>query len=488
MIGQTIINYKILSQIGEGGMGAVYLAKHATLDREVAVKVLLQQFTNNYEIKERFINEAKTLSKLSHSNIVSLYDFTEIDDNFFLIMEYIEGISLNEFISKSKDFNVLSILNIFKQILSGFEYAHSKGVIHRDIKPSNIILQTNNIPKILDFGIAKIIQGDVNLTRTGVKMGSILYMSPEQILGNEIDIRTDIYSLGILLYEMLTSKCPYDIKSNTEYEIMDTIIKQEIPLLSVNSNNEIGRIIQKACQKNLNNRYQSLSEFIYDLDNYILYLQKSDSKVNIGATKVINYIPDSSTKVLNNDLKYNSAAQSGNSHKSIIIISIVLIFITVLIFLYINSKDDNKVFQTVVKGTTNEAPIINKNVDSLEIKDKLLKVLKLTEQKNTEISNYYASNINYYKNGVASLNTLMSDKRKFFNKWDNITLSPENLSITRDDANKYVCIFDKYYKASNFSGKFYEGKVKSRLVFEKINGIWLITTETDDYIYWTKKN
>ena len=487
MVGQTIINYKIESQVGEGGMGAVYLANHATLDRKVAIKVLLQQFTNNNEIKDRFINEARTLSKLSHSNIVSLYDFTEIEDNFFLIMEYIEGISLNEFISKSKDINILSILNIFKQILSGFEYAHSKGVIHRDIKPSNIILQTNDIPKILDFGIAKIIHGDVNLTRTGVKMGSILYMSPEQILGNEIDIRTDIYSLGILLYEMLTSKCPYDIKSNTDYEIMDTIIKQEIPLLSVNSNNEIGRIIQKACQKNLSSRYQSLSEFINDLDNYISSVQKTDSQVNIETTRVINTIPDSSTKVLNNDLKYNLAHQYGNSHKSIIIVSIALIFIAVLIFFYIN-KDDNKVVETVVKSTATETPIINKNIDSLEIKDKLLKVLKLTEQKNTEISNYYASSINYYKNGVASLNTVMSDKKKFFNKWDNITLSPENLSISKNDANKYVCIFDKYYKASNFSGKFYEGKVKSRLVFEKFNDNWLITTETDDYIYWTNKN
>lgn len=488
MIGQTILNYKILSQIGEGGMGAVYLAKHSTLDRKVAIKVLLQEFTNNYEIKERFINEAKTLSKLSHPNIVSLYDFAETDNNLFLIMEYIDGIPLNEFIINTNDINEYSILNLFKQILYGFEYAHNQGVIHRDIKPSNIILQSNNTPKILDFGIAKIVHGDVNLTRTGVKMGSILYMSPEQILGEEIDIRTDIYSLGVLLYEMLTLKSPYDIKTNTDYEIMDKIIKQDIPLISINSNNEIGRIIQKACQKNLNNRYQSLNEFVYDLDNYISSIQKPESPINVEATKVVNNISDSSTKIVKTDFPKNLSVSRNSSHKNLIIISASIVLIALLILIFTYYIDDENIIQTSVKTTTTEKSITGKNNDSLVIKDILIKLMKLSEQKSTEISKHYSSSINYYKFGTVSINTVMSDKRKFFNKWDNIILTPDIIKISMDGENKYVCIYDKYYKVSNFSGKFYEGKVKGRLIFEKISNDWLVTTETDDYIYWTNKN
>ena len=216
MIGTLVLNYKIVKQIGEGGMGTVYLGKHTTLDRNVAIKVLLPEFARNTEIKERFINEARTLSKLSHQNIVTLYDFAELDGNLFLIMEYVEGLPLDDYLKQSNTKDEFIATNIFIQILNGFEYAHNKGIVHRDIKPANIILSNEAVPKILDFGIAKIVQGDIRLTKTGMKMGSVLYMSPEQILGKDVDFRSDIYSLGITLYELLVGRNPYDYKSKSE--------------------------------------------------------------------------------------------------------------------------------------------------------------------------------------------------------------------------------------------------------------------------------
>jgi serine/threonine protein kinase len=182
-------------------------------------------------------------------------------------MEYVSGLTLDEFIKK----NGLPIeesraLKIFDKILSAFGFAHEQGIVHRDIKPSNIIINQNDEPKILDFGIAKLMQSNHSLTKTGTKMGSLYYMSPEQVLGKDIDYRTDIYSLGVLLFEMLTCKLPYNIKSDTEYEIMDCILKQDILELNIMSDN-INNILRKACAKNPNDRFQTITEFREAINN-----------------------------------------------------------------------------------------------------------------------------------------------------------------------------------------------------------------------------
>ena len=297
MIGSKILNYTITDKIGEGGMGIVYLGVHNTLDRKVAIKILNPSFASDIEIKGRFINEAKALSGLLHPNIVTLFDFTEFQNSFCIIMEYIQGTALDVIIRKVQGFiPEHRSIKIMDKILSAFSYAHSKGIIHRDIKPSNIIIQDNDEPKILDFGIAKILKGDVNFTKVGTAAGSVQYMSPEQILGNPTDIRTDIYSLGITFYEMLTAKQPFTSVSTSEYIIQDKITKDPVPSVKKTNpdiSDRIDKIIAKATAKNPEDRYSNCNEFRNDLLN--INPQSSDST----KTSIAGSIDDSTKTVIN---------------------------------------------------------------------------------------------------------------------------------------------------------------------------------------------
>ena len=481
LIGQTILNYKILSQIGEGGMGQVYLAEHIVLGRKVAVKVLLQEYAQNYEIKSRFINEAKILSKLSNRYIVSLLDFAEIDNNLFLIMEFIEGVSLNEYISKTEDVNVPLTLNIFKQILDGFEYAHNQGIIHRDIKPSNIILQKDNTPKILDFGIAKIVQGDIKLTRTGVKMGSVLYMSPEQILGEEVDIRTDIYSLGILLYEMLTLKIPYDIKTDSDYKVMDKILKQEIPLININSNDEIGRIIQKACQKNKEDRYQSLTEFKNELNSVPLASQESETNVSNVTQIINNNIPDTSTSLFNNNLQSKPLLNKDNAGRKAIYVSSGLIIGGLLIIFLIFNRYNNSAEDVVSKTLVKEANVYIETNTTRTVKDRLITLLKLSEQKTNVVRDYSVPSIYYINNNTTSVKDKMRDKpRKKYNfksvddLWAIETVKlKDGTVITDTDANNLV-------KMGNYAGVTITPEQIKNLTRKQLDNVWNLTAKNVD--------
>lgn len=297
MIGSKILNYTITDKIGEGGMGIVYLGVHNTLDRKVAIKILNPSFAADIEIKGRFINEAKTLSGLLHPNIVTLFDFTEFENSFCIIMEYIQGTALDVIIRKVQGYiPEHRSIKIMEKILSAFSYAHSKGIIHRDIKPSNIIIQDNDEPKILDFGIAKILKGDTNFTKVGTAAGSVMYMSPEQILGNPTDIRTDIYSLGITFYEMLTAKQPFTSVSTSEYIIQDKITKDPVPSVKKTNpeiSDRIDKIIAKATSKNPEDRYSDCNEFRSDLLNI------SPQSFDNTKTSIAGNIDDSTKTVIN---------------------------------------------------------------------------------------------------------------------------------------------------------------------------------------------
>ncbi len=221
-----IREYRIISKIGEGGMGEVFLAEDLNLSRKVAIKMLAPELMRNPEIVERFKQEAQVQSSLLHPNIVALYNFFIEDDKFYMVMEYVEGETLAQRLKRLGMMPANFCLPIFEQILQAVAFAHSKGIIHRDLKPSNIIISNNNVVKIMDFGIAKIFGVD-GKTKMGTKMGTVNYMSPEQVRGEVVDNRTDIYSLAITLYEMLTGKNPYgDLHDKSEYLIMEKIIKE----------------------------------------------------------------------------------------------------------------------------------------------------------------------------------------------------------------------------------------------------------------------
>src|SRR5262245_27929060 len=218
MIGRTIRNFRIVSVIGEGGMGVVYLAKHIELPKRFAIKCPSTALSSDPQFRERFFREAQNQALLAHPNIVQVTDFFEEGGQFFLVMEYVDGPDLGKVIEAKGKLKEEEALSIFEGLLRALEFAHSQGIIHRDIKPSNILIDQNSIARLMDFGIALLV-GTQRLTTTGVA-GTPYYMSPEQIeRPQEVDYRSDIYSLGIVLYQMLTGKVPFE--GATDYAVQD---------------------------------------------------------------------------------------------------------------------------------------------------------------------------------------------------------------------------------------------------------------------------
>lgn len=217
MIGSVIGSYKVTEKIGEGGMGAVFKGIDTMLEREVAIKMLKPELASQPDIVERFRTEAVTLAKLNHPNIATLYSFLRQGDDFFMVMEFVRGQTLDDVIRKFGAIDCNRAIALFCQALEGIEHAHRMGIVHRDIKPANIMLTDSGSIKVMDFGIARVL-GTARMTRQGNVVGTVEYMAPEQVRGAASDARSDIYSLGILLYEMLTGRVPFE--HDSEFELM----------------------------------------------------------------------------------------------------------------------------------------------------------------------------------------------------------------------------------------------------------------------------
>ncbi|MFA3781828.1 protein kinase [Melioribacteraceae bacterium 4301-Me] len=265
IIGKTIDNYRITSVLGRGGMGIVYKAYDTKLDRYVAIKLLNPSVYSKQGFVERFKREAKNQAKLSHPNIVTVYGFIEYSDLLGIVMEYVEGESLEKVIQRQGRFHLYDVIYILRQVLLGLGYAHSKGFVHRDIKPSNIILNKEGITKIMDFGISKSLF-DKDVTQPGSKIGTIYYMSPEQIKGTDVTNRSDIYSIGCTVYEMLIGEPPFNY--DNEFELMEAHLKKKAPRISdklTNIPETLDHILQRMMEKNPLDRYGSCEEVFNDL-------------------------------------------------------------------------------------------------------------------------------------------------------------------------------------------------------------------------------
>ena len=283
MISKSILHYKIIDKIGEGGMGAVYKAFDTRLDRFVALKFLPPQFSSPAGDKKRFITEAKAAAALNHPNISTIHSIEESDENIFIVMEYIEGEQLKEKI-KSEQISVKDVVNLAVQIAAGLEAAHKKGIIHRDIKSSNIMITDEGKVKIMDFGLAKIGKG-IHTTNAGTRMGTTIYMSPEQLSGEEVDHRTDIWSYGVVLYEMLTGRLPF--WNEYEQAIIYLILHQEpesVLTIKKNIPGYFDKIIKKSLSKDKRTRYQNFYEIIDEIEknNRIINFDKLIDKKSVA--------------------------------------------------------------------------------------------------------------------------------------------------------------------------------------------------------------
>lgn len=260
MIGHTVGSYKITDKIGEGGMGAVFKGIDVMLDREVAIKMLRPELARQAQLAERFRSEAVTLARLNHPNIATLYSFLRQNDDYFMVMEYVRGETL-ELIMRRGPMNCDQAVTLFCHALEGMEYAHGMNIIHRDIKPANLMMTERGSIKLMDFGIARVLGTD-RMTRAGHLVGTIEYMSPEQVRGGETDARSDIYSLGILLYEMLTGRVPFT--SPSEFDLMRAQVEDPPPPpreFAPQTPVAVEQSILRALAKNKDDRFQTASEF-----------------------------------------------------------------------------------------------------------------------------------------------------------------------------------------------------------------------------------
>ncbi|MDD5543600.1 MAG: protein kinase [Acidobacteriia bacterium] len=266
MIGRVIEGFQVTEKLGEGGMGVVYRAVDTTLGRVVALKALHSELTKDPQLTERFLSEARTQAQLNHPNLATLYRLFQFENNYFMVMEFVEGETVAQKIRKDGPIPQEQAVVLFKQALAGLAHAHHVGIIHRDIKPSNLMVNRQNIVKVMDFGIAKVLGGR-GLTATGVRLGTLYYMAPEQIKNQPLDIRTDIYSLGITLYEMLTARVPFD--SNSDYDLMQLHIQQIPPPprgFFPYLNQGIEAAILQALEKDPGKRFQTVEAFSNALD------------------------------------------------------------------------------------------------------------------------------------------------------------------------------------------------------------------------------
>mgnify|MGYP000367071461 CR=1 FL=1 len=248
--------YRILGQVGVGGMAMVYRGEHIYLKKPVAIKVMLPSFSENPELVQRFLQEAEMASKLDHPNIVKIFDFGDEEGLLYLVMQFVDGETLERILKHRGKLSLKEALNITLQVLSALHYAHEKGLVHRDIKPGNVMINREGKAYLLDFGIA--VLGEIgSSTGTKVAVGTPEYMAPEQFRGRA-DKRSDLYSVGVMLYEMLTGKTPFQDAKDI-YELQHKILRDPVPPTGISP--EIDTILEKALSKLPSQRFQSAKEF-----------------------------------------------------------------------------------------------------------------------------------------------------------------------------------------------------------------------------------
>lgn len=341
MIGQTISHYTITEKLGEGGMGVVYKARDTRLDRDVALKFLPVHASANKETMARFLQEARAAAALNHANICTIYGVEEHEGKMFIAMEYIDGGTLREKLPLA---GIAEFLPIALQIGEALHEAHARDIVHRDIKADNIMLTSRGQVKVMDFGLAKL-KGSMKLTRTSSTVGTLGYMAPEQIGGGEVDARSDLFSFGVLLFEMLTGRLPF--KGEHEAAIIYSIMNQDPePLVKYfpDAPPELVMLVSKSLEKDPAERYQSVSEMLVDLRRLRKSAPSHSRQFPVQARSAVSGTQTSSTPVSGSTVPLPSVAASGKKGKIIIGMVVVLaVLVSVAIFM----MKENRVYPSI---------------------------------------------------------------------------------------------------------------------------------------------
>ena len=378
MIGERIHSYEINAHLGQGGMGNVYRATDTMLGREVALKMLHPQLTVQPQFLERFRKEARVLAQLLHPNIAVIYNFIEQSGNHFMVMEYVEGTSLDELLKKYRSLPAQFVVPVCIQALEGLQHAHRKQIFHRDIKPSNLMLTPDGTLKLMDFGIAKV-AGEQKMTQVNKIVGTIEFMAPELIEGKDASIASDIYSMGATLYELVSGKLPFE--SDTDFNLMQAILKKK-PVAPEKMNEAVPKklsdIILKAMDKNPASRYPDARSFQQALINAFPSYHDINMQALQAATMVSYGTTASGAETRPNQDMYNSqsmetrvehTAVSGlnnwkgkvddflSSKRNKALVAILLLFLVVAVIFLIRSGKDDK--QEVLAGLDTTKPVDN---------------------------------------------------------------------------------------------------------------------------------
>jgi len=283
MIGQLIGQYRVTEKLGEGGMGAVYKAVDTLIDREVAIKMLRPEIARQPNLFQRFRAEAVTVAKLNHAGIATLYNFMQHGDDFFMVMEYVPGKTLEAVEREHGPLPWQIAVPLFEKILDAVQSAHDFGILHRDIKPANVMLTTWGALKVMDFGIARML-GTARMTTEGCMVGTLEYIPPERVTGKESDARGDIYSLGVVLFEMLGGRLPF--QSDSEYELLRCHLQEPLPSfqeIHVDVPLEIERVVRRATAKSPDERFNSC-------DDFAQALQSACGNLTINKKVIVNLV------------------------------------------------------------------------------------------------------------------------------------------------------------------------------------------------------
>ena len=452
MIGKQLLNYEIKALIGEGGMGDVYLGEHTSIGRKVAIKVLRPELASNNEIRNRFKNEASVMAHLQHPGIVALHDYLEQDDGLYLIMEYVEGIEFTDLLkSLTEPLSIDRAKDIMKKVLSAFAYAHKNKIVHRDVKPSNILLTKDDEVKVLDFGIAKLIGGaGFNLTKTGTQVGTVYYMSPEQVKAKELDQRSDIYSLGITFYELLAGFCPYK-GTTSEYEVYDKIVRE--PLLPLTETlgeqyAQVWGVIKKATEKGVDDRFQNCDEFIAALDAGV-------SKPKIEKAVVQDEKEFKATQTIT--LESASKAKPEPNKKSKVGVFIFLALVVVAAFVVgvtvIGSNDTRDDSQNTEENSGSIER--DKDINANQVKSTMSSYYRDIGNDNFNARNYYAPQVKQWitKQNITPtrINSMRAQNTEYVNGQESIQINTIQFSHTENNCNywNYWIDFQCYRSSKN---------------------------------------